>query len=35
MVTEVELFESTETKALGMLIKEGEFLILHFILILV
>jgi len=32
---EIELFESTDTKAIGMIIKKEEFLIVNFILILV
>jgi hypothetical protein len=31
MVTEIELFESTHKKAMGMVIKKEEFLAVNFI----
>jgi hypothetical protein len=35
MFTETEMFESTDTKAMGMIIKKEEFLTVNSILILV
>jgi hypothetical protein len=35
MVTEIEVFESTDTKSMAVMIKKEEFLAVNFILILV